>query len=659
MNRGGNPRSHQRSSQILHSHHQKEFIQAFSHFLKVIILGFFISAMAACSSHKSIAPEQIRHLAPQSEKDTGTILMGVSESDVIDLSEKYPTAKFRPVSKRPLIYEVFHLNAKILKEELPHAELYQNKFYKTQKAEKFGTQSLEKLKSLSLITNEESSSINSQESPQQETPQQPKPEERPLANCNFNAEDLPLPSASLNGNLLTPETNDATTVNFGGHILLDSTSSQENPKAPSTLKHYWIVQPSESSNQKMALYGSKTIDILPDSLGGYQFMLVLKDNRNACTGMLFQVTVTDNPKFEGYKPEYDQLSSEQSLSQFQHLAELHAEEAWAYSTGKGVTVAIIDSGVNYNHFALAKNIAVNTREIPDNGIDDDGDGFVDDVIGYDFANMDAYPFDDDGHGSHVSGLAASSLMGMAKDSKILPLKAGGAFGIDLASVIGAIYYAVNYNYDQFGNRLVEEGRNVRVINLSLGIYLSAFHDQDGFHKKVEPLLMKTFNYAANHNVLVIAAAGNGDPMLGLPVDIDKTPMYPASLSNDNLVVVAARGATTDDLLASYSNFGVNTVDVVAPGGDAKDAVHTENEILSCFMANPKKIVFQRMMGTSMASPIVTGIAAQVMSERPDISLAEVKQVLMEAGDTIPLLKPMVGSAKYIDALSAVKLALQK
>jgi subtilisin family serine protease len=223
-------------------------------------------------------------------------------------------------------------------------------------------------------------------------------------------------------------------------------------------------------------------------------------------------------------------------------ADMHAEAAWDWSRGADTVVAVIDEGVQTAHPDLVGQIWVNTDEIAGNGIDDDGNGKIDDANGWDFLNGDATVFDlSDGekHGTHVAGTVAAAAnsgvggVGAAWETKVMPLKFLGPNGGTDSQGAAAIIYAVDNGAD--------------VINCSWG--------GTGF----STALSEAISYAESHDVLVVAAAGNSS------ANSDSSPFYPAAYTHSNIVSVAA--LTRTDGLASYSNYGATSVDLGAPGSE--------------------------------------------------------------------------------------------
>lgn len=265
-----------------------------------------------------------------------------------------------------------------------------------------------------------------------------------------------------------------------------------------------------------------------------------------------------------------------------------APELWDRADGSGIVVAIIDTGVDLSHPDLVANLWTNDGEICGNGIDDDGNGYRDDCNGWDFVNGDADPSDDHGHGTHVAGTVAATadndlgVAGVAPGARIMPLKvlnsrgSGGFFG-----VAQAIRYAVDHGAD--------------VINLSLGaVGARSFYMEDAL------------NHSTRADVLVVAAAGNNAG------DNDVQPVYPASYPHPNLVSVGA--STQADAVAWFSNYGATSVDVFAPG----------DNILSTYPGGR----YARMRGTSMASPVAAGVAAQLLSLDPSATVGTITDALL-------------------------------
>ncbi|MEE8599353.1 MAG: S8 family serine peptidase, partial [Dehalococcoidales bacterium] len=220
--------------------------------------------------------------------------------------------------------------------------------------------------------------------------------------------------------------------------------------------------------------------------------------------------------------------------------DIDAPEAWDITQGNSnVVVAVLDSGVDYNHPDLFNNMWTNSGEIAGNGLDDDGNGKIDDVRGWDFVDDDNDPIDSDDHGTHVAGTIAAvgnngtGITGVSWSAQIMPLRFLDAFGS--GSVAGAIE-AIDYAIDNDAN----------IINASYGSYTFSTAERDAIVR------------ARDAGILFVAAAGNDSWN-----NDSLTKHYPSSYDLDNIIAVAA--TDQNDNLASFSNFGATSVDVAAPG----------------------------------------------------------------------------------------------
>lgn len=260
------------------------------------------------------------------------------------------------------------------------------------------------------------------------------------------------------------------------------------------------------------------------------------------------------------------------------LIRVHAANAWEASDGTGAVVAVLDGGVNAANPDLASSLWTNAAEIAGNGVDDDNNGFVDDVNGADWVERDGNPNDTGGHGSHVAGTIAAAAgnnfatSGVAPGARLMPLRFLDANGAGtVADAIAGVDYAIAHHAD--------------VINASWG------------GPDFSPPLRDAFARAGAAGITVVAAAGNDG------VSNDSSPTYPAAFNLPNLISVAA--SDRRDKLASFSNYG-SSIDVAAPG---VEIVSTEGATTGY------------MSGTSMAAPHVAGIAALARGFRPGLSPA--------------------------------------
>ena len=282
-------------------------------------------------------------------------------------------------------------------------------------------------------------------------------------------------------------------------------------------------------------------------------------------------------------------------------ADIDAPEAWATQTGNpNFVIGVIDTGVDITHPDLVNNIYTNPGEVAGNAVDDDHNGYIDDVHGWNFVANNNTPIDGNGHGTHVSGTIAAEgnngigVTGVAWNAKIMPLKflsdAGSGYTSD---AVLAINYATMMG--------------VKITNNSWG--------GGGFSQS----LMDAISAANVKGDLFIAAAGNS----GLNTDINVS--YPAGYNLPNIISVAA--SDNWDWMASFSNYGATTVDLAAPGYNIYSTFPVTFPAGNTHVTN-----YGSISGTSMASPQVAGAAAVVWSQFPFLTAQQVKDSLMSTVD---------------------------
>jgi subtilisin family serine protease len=269
-------------------------------------------------------------------------------------------------------------------------------------------------------------------------------------------------------------------------------------------------------------------------------------------------------------------------------ADIKATEAWNVTRGsRDVVVAVIDTGIDFFHEDLRGNMWINPREIPGNGIDDDGNGYIDDVYGYDFVSNDSSPFDDHFHGTHVAGIIGATgnngigVVGVCWQVRLMAVKAFDQQGSgDVATAVSAIHYAV--------------ANEARVINASW----SAGDRSRALADAVEE--------ARAAGVVFVAAAGNSH---------SGNPFYPAGYDS----VIAVASVNNKDEMSPFTNFGRH-VDLSAPG----------EQILSTIPDGR----YDSISGTSMSTPYVAGAAALVITRHPEFTPAQVANILKNTTDPI-------------------------
>ena len=304
-------------------------------------------------------------------------------------------------------------------------------------------------------------------------------------------------------------------------------------------------------------------------------------------------------------------------------------EAWDITTGsRDVVVAVIDDSLEWDHPDLAANIWVNSGEIANNGIDDDNNGYVDDVSGWDFVDGDndtrATPtIDEDfqeGHGTLVAGVLgavgnnALGVSGVNWQVSIMPLKVA----FDVASVLAAVEYAID--------------NGAHVVNASFGGPQFSFAESRGISRLAE------------EGILLVAAAGNFD------IDNDKIPDYPSSLDYPNIIAVGA--SDPDDAVTFWSQYGQTSVDVLAPGSTVRTTVAG---ILGTMPGNSgtRTLRYDYVAGTSFAAPFVSGIAALIKAQFPNADYRELKGRIMASVEaSTPAVVSSGGRVNAVDALTA-------
>ncbi|HAZ45207.1 MAG TPA: hypothetical protein DCZ55_12255 [Cyanobacteria bacterium UBA11371] len=378
--------------------------------------------------------------------------------------------------------------------------------------------------------------------------------------------------------------------------------------------------------------GIKTADIqtLQQSLGATvlgtttNLGIQLWELRNLTTDQAI-ATLSKDSRIEYIEPNYlrslDATPNDPSFDQLWGLnntaqtggkldADIDAPEAWNIQTGNNVVVGVIDTGVDYNHPDLAANIWTNPGEIAGDGIDNDGNGYVDDIHGYDFSDGDSNPLDYQGHGTHVAGTIAAvgnnstGVAGVNWSAKILPIKIFPN-ATDF-NIVKAIEYSANMG--------------VKVTNNSWG------------GGPGSAALKDAIQFAGSKGQLFIAAAGND----GTNTDI--FPHYPSSFNLDNIISVAA--TDHNDALAGFSNYGATSVDLGAPG-------------VNIYSTIPGGYGYKS--GTSMATPHVAGVASLIWSQYPSLTAQDVKDRILNFADPIAALNGKTLTGARLNAFNSLLL----
>lgn len=342
--------------------------------------------------------------------------------------------------------------------------------------------------------------------------------------------------------------------------------------------------------------------------------------------------VEQNKRIELFREAVESTRAKKLYNTLWGLNAIKAQETWQKSKGEDVVVAISDTGVQTSHWNLSKNIWRNPgetgvdsegRDKSKNKVDDDGNGYVDDVHGWDFISKGPASIDNHYHGTHVAGTVAARdensgpVAGVAPRTKIMLstfLNSKGS-GTELNGA-KTILYAVD--------------AGARIVNCSWGA--------EGASQLIEDAVA----YAQRHGVLIVAAAGNSG------LDTDSRPHTPSSVNLDNLISVGAALNKKGDR-CGFSNYGENSVDVAAPGENIRSTANIHFGV-----RDPYRI----LSGTSMAAPHVSGLAALIWSVRPNLSYQEVRRIIFETAVPAKEWAGKSSTGGMIRADRAIEMALQ-
>lgn len=294
------------------------------------------------------------------------------------------------------------------------------------------------------------------------------------------------------------------------------------------------------------------------------------------------------------------------------MAKIQAAQAWDLSTGsQEVIVAIVDTGIDYTHPDISANMWQNPNEIAGNGIDDDGNGIIDDVYGYNAINNSGNPMDDNGHGTHCAGTIGGvgnnsrGVAGVNWNIKMIGAKfLSGSGSGSLSDAIKALDYLTN---------LKNSGVNIIASNNSWG--------GGGFSSSLKSAITR----AKNAGIIFVAAAGNSAN------NNDSSPSYPASYDVENVISVAA--TDSNDNLASFSNYGATSVDIAAPGVQINSTIPGNR--------------YSYFSGTSMATPHVTGAIA-LLKSYSNLSMTQLINRLYSTGDVLSQMNGVVRMGKRLN-----------
>jgi subtilisin family serine protease len=324
-------------------------------------------------------------------------------------------------------------------------------------------------------------------------------------------------------------------------------------------------------------------------------------------------------------------------------ADIGATRAWDLTTGsESVVVAITDTGVDIGHQDLAANIWTNPNETVGNGVDDDGNGMIDDINGWNFKEDNATVFNSingDFHGTFTTGIVGAvgnngiGVTGVAWQVKLMPLKFISDGSGSIAGAIKAINYAVAQK---------KKGINVRVINASWGPGRSDC--SDSFSASLKDAIVA----AGNNNILFVSSAGNG--ICGSNSsgdDLDVAPEYPAAWSGELTNAISVAAVDKTDAVPFWSNRGHLNVGVAAPG------VSVYSTVPRGYLGLSEVASYIPDSGTSFAAPYVTGIAALLAAREPALTAAQIKQRIIATSEPLLPLASKVTASGRVNAYNAL------
>lgn len=312
-------------------------------------------------------------------------------------------------------------------------------------------------------------------------------------------------------------------------------------------------------------------------------------------------------------------------------ADANLPDAWNLTTGsRTVIVGVIDSGVDMQHPDLIANIWRNTGEVAGNGIDDDGNGFVDDINGWDFGELDNDPDDVVGHGTSVAGTIGAvgdnnlGVSGVAWNVSIIPVKIADRFGQPTASAAVAAH--------EYLTLMIGEGHNIVASNNSYGFFGDVLYAN--FENGIEAEREAIEDFIAAGGSFVVAAGNDGEDN-----DIEGNATYPAAYNIPGSIVVAS--SNNVDALSDFSNYGDERVDLAAPG----------EQIFTTMDGGG----YGYVSGTSFSAPMVVGAIALMKTLRPDVSRDEIRQILIDSSDPLPSLQGRVRSGGRLNVARALEI----
>ena len=358
-----------------------------------------------------------------------------------------------------------------------------------------------------------------------------------------------------------------------------------------------IVKLTAQTYSKMKIQDSQTVQAYNNALKNLNLVekrvlqgrcrvLKMQDSNKATLDVIKELLVSK--LFEYAQPDYYRhiatTPNDPSFNQLWGMQTINAPKAWDLSTGSGnVIVAVIDTGVDYNHPDLKNNMWRNPSEIAGNGIDDDGNGYVDDYYGINAITKSGNPMDDHNHGTHCSGI-----LGAVGNNSV------GVVGVNWTVHIMALKFL-----DSTGNG--SDSDAITCVDYAIANKANVMSNSWGGTED-SPALQEAVARAQTAGLLFVVASGNST------ANIDVIPFYPAAWTNENIISVAS--IDSNEGLSSFSNYGPRGVDVAAPG--------------SSILSTTRNNTYGQMSGTSMACPHVAGLCALYKAKNPSVDWKAIK-----------------------------------
>ncbi len=352
-------------------------------------------------------------------------------------------------------------------------------------------------------------------------------------------------------------------------------------------------------------------------------------------------------------------------------ADIGAPEAWKINTdASDIVIAIIDEGIDITHPDLITNLWTNSQEIPGNGVDDDGNGYVDDIHGWNFVDnsSEVVANEESDHGTHVAGIAGAQgnngigVSGVAWNTQLMTLDVfNGEKDVGVDPIASAIYYAVD--------------NGAKVINMSLGGNIK-MSPEVYIDLNLEPAFRAAFQYAYDNDVFVSLAAGNEGDQLSdknqwkLVGNNDTYTSDPAVYSNEFGNIASVGSSQAQNRKSDYSNYG-QSISIFAPGGDGGQVIVDQDEFgKPTYASTPDTLILSTVptgsgsvdsdygytAGTSMAAPVIAGMAALIRSENSSITAPETLAILRAGAIVNPYLVPFGDQGLQANLFSSLEIA---